>query len=910
MSAEAGAAAALAAALPPGPAPPWEPGAPAGPGPAGSGQGGGAAAAPAGGGQLQERALRLRERLLAVKLGLWRLARGAQGQGSPPAPIGVTSRSPPPRLQVPAEAQGLPKLVDNTSLGAATARVLLARLGNVFHRAHAGNKTKPDATDSAADVQGISENSAEDLRALRSNLLLQLGVILVSVIFFSIGRLIFPLVYQGEDEATHHRPPEEFYFSWVGASVSLSVQDVTFYAGVDRGMFIMFLNFAMSVMLAVGVPLTVVLCPLHFYYGGQAAGQDELSQFDMANVKQGSWLCWVHAAAVWYVVLTVNHMVHSQKRLFIDLRIAWLRSMPAPRSNTVLVEDIPEGWNTSEKLAAYFDDKVFGKKVVDQCFVVKDSTELLKAITKSRHADHMVEMARSRNRRNVVLKAMGGPQHENLAAQIHWQQQVEVLRKEIDQRDDLNIDTAFVTFLRRRDAAIVLRLFTPRISEDISVSLPMEPSDIIWEDFIPKKSEEVQVAREGLGYLLVAGVFILFVPFALVTAAIARWESLHATFGNLGFNFDPFAYAQQHYPEQVALWNGLVGTVVLTVLMSMVPSFLMWIFATFFVLKARTQQQHKVQTWYFYFLVVFVLLVTAIGSSDFGLLQTVTFLVRNPLEIFPRLAEKMPSSTHFYLEYLVVQWGVQAFNITRFMNLLKYLVLLSYNGQSGKAKAASEPEDQDFYGIGSLSARATLNLTIALVFCTLTPFICIVAIVGFAIARLVHGYLAVYAETRKDDIGGDFFVRQLVHTQQGLFLYVTLMTGVLTKLSDSWVPGFLSASTFPFLFDSYYRFKREFQLREMGLHEIQEDDDFGMYEDVPPDEEEAGAAEEPLQPLLENTPTYKQPELPPPVRDPVPETPTGWPAWLSSRAGAFTSGGPLLPSRGGRSMGGSVVSCW
>merc|ERR1719401_3182898 len=110
--------------------------------------------------------------------------------------------------------------------------------------------------------------------------------------------------------------------------------------------------------------------------------------------------------------------------------------------------------------------------------------------------------------------------------------------------------------------------------------------------------------------------------------------------------------------------------------MGIVPTFMMWNFSAFFVLKARAQQQLKLQVWYFYFLVVFVLLVTSIGSSDFGLLQTVTFLVRNPLEIFPRLAEKMPTTTHFYLEYLVVQCSVQALNITRYWVLFQYY--LSY----------------------------------------------------------------------------------------------------------------------------------------------------------------------------------------------------------------------------------------
>jgi len=219
----------------------------------------------------------------------------------------------------------------------------------------------------------------------------------------------------------------------------------------------------------------------------------------------------------------------------------------------------------------------------------------------------------------------------------------------------------------------------------------------------------------------------------------------------------------------------------------------------------------------------------------------------------------MPSSTHFYLEYLLVQWGVQALNITRYLNLIKYVALRQLYGME-EAKKLSEPEDQDFYGIGSLSARATLNLTIALVFCTLSPFICVIGIICFGLARLVHGYLFMFAETKKADLGGDFFFRQLVHTQQGLFLYVVLMTGVLMEMSDSWVPGAISASSFAYLMNTYYRFHAEFQLREMGLHEMEgaggpELARLGLYSDD---------RQRPPQEVSSTGEHYKQPELPPP----------------------------------------------
>merc|ERR1719183_1638905 len=95
--------------------------------------------------------------------------------------------------------------------------------------------------------------------------------------------------------------------------------------------------------------------------------------------------------------------------------------------------------------------------------------------------------------------------------------------------------------------------------------------------------------------------------------------------------------------------------------------------------------------------------------------------------------------------------------------------------EAPRAKELSEPEDQDYYGMGGRSARFTLNMVIALVYCSLTPLIVPLTILNFAICRLVYSYLFAFAETRKPDMGGVFFVTQLEHVQHGLLLYVVLM---------------------------------------------------------------------------------------------------------------------------------------
>ncbi|CAE7721228.1 RSN1, partial [Symbiodinium pilosum] len=87
---------------------------------------------------------------------------------------------------------------------------------------------------------------------------------------------------------------------------------------------------------------------------------------------------------------------------------------------------------------------------------------------------------------------------------------------------------------------------------------------------------------------------------------------------------------------------------------------------------------------------------------------------QNPTSIFPLLASSLPTATHFYLNYIPVQWGTHYMNMLRYVNLAKYLGYRKVCSDD-KARERAEPEDQDYYGMGSRSARHTLMAVTGLV---------------------------------------------------------------------------------------------------------------------------------------------------------------------------------------------------
>merc|ERR1719284_1308658 len=310
------------------------------------------------------------------------------------------------------------------------------------------------------------------------------------------------------------------------------------------------------------------------------------------------------------------------------------------------------------------------------------------------------------------------------------------------------------------------------------------------------------------GYALIGFVFWAYLP---TVVAIAYYTSLE-TLAELSPVFKSMAAS----PSTCALWDGLVNAIALQLVIGFVPTFFMIIFSKFFCVKSGSLLQHKIQVWYYYFQVIFVLLVTAIGSS---LLDTMEELAEDPTSIVYLLASSLPLATHFYLNFLPLQWVTHAQNMLRLSNWFKFKAFSTLFGNAVAVKMA-EPEDQDYYGLGSRSARFTFMLTLTLSFCSLSPLITILGFINFWVCRKCYGYLCVFCETRKPDLGGFFYVSQITHVSQGLFIYIILMTGVLLERELTMWPGLICASGLIFQYLSYTRFKNSFRWENLCFEDL------------------------------------------------------------------------------------------
>jgi hypothetical protein len=667
-------------------------------------------------------------------------------------------------------------------------------------------------------------NSQGDLAAFMSSICLDTISFAMLIGFFCLVYRRYPLVYMDNINLGLAAKFEETCFGWVSAAWNLTSQDIEDAAGLDAAMFMEFVQLSIRLMLTIGIPMVLILCPLHVYAGGHGAGTDNLSQLGMANVVSGEgarWVYWIHAIFVWYVVVMTQRAIFLAQESFLEKRQRWLRQMPRPRSTTVLVEGIPADTCNDSALKEEFNKLFPGGRVLS-AFVVKNVANLTSLIDAHRSATHSLDKA------NFEWETAGGtedvrPRCRNWPfgemvdkIDLYEQKKKEIATRVLEERQFLAdpknsaqvyANSGFVTFATEREAAIALALKVRADEYEFAMSIPPDPADVIYSDLYMDQST-LQI-KSFIGYVSIVAVFFGFTPIILAISSIINLTALRRSI--------PLVEKLiQAVPMSERLLEGVLASAALTLFMSFLPTIFMFIFDSFYQLKAGRWAQHSLQIWYFWFQVIFVLLITAVGSS---LWDTVVTLISHPTLIFELLAHRLPSTTHFYLNFMAMQWAVHGLNLTRYINLSKYKALLLVCDEQ-QAKDMSEPEDQDYYGMGARSARFTLNLVIALVYCSLCPLITVITGINFVICKVVYGYLLVFAEMPKPDLGGVFWVSQLRHAQHGLFIYIMLMIGVLSSRAATLGPTIVAAPALLYCMRNFDRFQYHFQWETLPFEEI------------------------------------------------------------------------------------------
>mmetsp|Transcript_125170 Transcript_125170/g.227697 ORF Transcript_125170/g.227697 Transcript_125170/m.227697 type:complete len:859 (-) Transcript_125170:268-2844(-) len=684
-----------------------------------------------------------------------------------------------------------------------------------------------------AAQSGMSMNGKGDLDEFLAGLSFNIKFSIVCVVLFIVGAYSLPQMYafratgdylEGQEKRKAQTAPitwnmsgfpfYQWTYKWAQYSFAYSREQVIETCGLDAAMLIAFDSMAMEILAIIGIPLILLGFPTYYFLGGMAAGEDKLSYLGIGNVKEGSWIFVPVSFSTWFVVVVTQYRLFQWMRTFMKYREAWLMGMPAPQDATLLVEGIPDEYCSDACLKKYFG-QIYGDKCIKEAFVVKKCGSLESMVESYKKLDRYLketlfsmrkpgtDVQRLQSKQTTYIDQMNTLQKEIKAEQ----ERVLAEAKKDPVDTDIYATNGFVTFTDRKFAeqAVFTRLTASE--DEFIISHPPQPADVIYSDL--EESVAGRVTFQLLGYVAIAGLFFGYMP--IVSAISQAWRLEH-----LENKFPWFKSFTEGLGESRDTLAALLATVGLNVMSCLLPSFLMLIFKSFYTLKASRWAQLEVQTYYFWFLILFVLLTTSIDASLIGFTREVA---ESPFVIFSILANQMPMTTHFYMNYITLQWPTHAMNMLRYGQVFKYLTFKRVMDPED-ARSMAEPEDQDYYGIGSRSSRHTLFLIIGLVFSSICPLLVILVFINHFCSRLFLGYLIPYAETRKADLGGDHFALQLIHVHLGLLIYITLMTGITLQRAATHGPGIIAAASFLWWAISFNKFRTKLHWETLPYQDV------------------------------------------------------------------------------------------
>jgi hypothetical protein len=237
-----------------------------------------------------------------------------------------------------------------------------------------------------------------------------------------------------------------------------------------------------------------------------------------------------------------------------------------------------------------------------------------------------------------------------------------------------------------------------------------------------------------------------------------------------------WAWLREH-PHVSNIAEGLLSTAGLNMFMMLLPYILTFLSRLRGHLLERDVDR-SVQNMLFYFLLIFVLLVAALGQS---VLIILVEFARSPERIVGAVGLVLPKVSNFYISYLILQLAILAFRLMYFYGLYVWL-------SSKKSTIPHEWLRMPLESWGVKYARWSIILVIALVYSTIAPIVLPLAVCVFALGYAVHSYEVVFVAEAPFEIGGLNMPIATTHVHIGLAVHQFLMIALLVMHgSRSWM---------------------------------------------------------------------------------------------------------------------------
>lgn len=618
--------------------------------------------------------------------------------------------------------------------------------------------------------------------------------------------------------------PPNHYFGWLKPILNLSDEETLKIVGLDGFMFLRYLKIFTKIGLGCGIFGLITLVPIY----GTAPSQEGvvgIAMYTMANITPGGGRLWASLIAYWGFTLLLLYLLYKEYEYFTQLRQNFMKEGDPDISSqqllTVVVENVPLQYRSSNKLKQFFDELFPGDVYCAKMGLKYESLLVLteerkKVINALESAIATYESTDRTEPPMIGLKPDGKPVFlyggEKVEAIPYWEKELARLNKDIEELrisafelDDLNpailsekpekkdtkkdeeivkkfthesmTGTGYVTFQSTRAHAASYQLTSLHdMYPDLKIIPADGPHNIIWGN-VSTTISYIKSASSITKCIYIAGLVFWSLIIAFI-ASVSQISTLE--------KFLPFL--KQLDPVSYSLLQGQLPVIILIVFISLLPLIFKSISTYVEKRKTLTDVDMEVFTWFFCYQLVNVYLLLLAGSV-FGALKEI---LDNPLSIVNLLAESLPTVATFFLNYFITLLlsGVPLL-LLRIVPLLIYkLYRMCFNPRKLTLRTLLEGPLADCSVDYSLLIPTIIYpVCIALTYMVIAPILFATAGVYFAATYIAWKYQLCYIVVPSNETGGKFWYKMFSYTMIGLLAsnitmigYMAIKLGIATTI--------------------------------------------------------------------------------------------------------------------------------
>ncbi|RUS27954.1 hypothetical protein BC938DRAFT_482527 [Jimgerdemannia flammicorona] len=328
------------------------------------------------------------------------------------------------------------------------------------------------------------------------------------------------------------------------------------------------------------------------------------------------------------------------------------------------------------------------------------------------------------------------------------------------------------------------------------------PADVVWTNLA--MSWKSRMARKIVG----TAVSIALVVF---WGVIVAFITSIATLSNL-IKLLPFLEPVVNLSSVIrGIIEGLIPAAMLSGLMMVLPFILIYI-CQFEAVPLYSRMEEAIQSRYFFFLIINVLLVVTVAGTIFSSIEQI---IETPTDLVSILATSLPTVSTFFVNYLLLQGLVgSAIELTQFYRLLWNLVVIRWFANSPRQVFIENHPKAVHWG--TAFPQQCLVFSIAMTFSTIAPLVPVFAAVYFGLFYVVYRYQLLYVYTIGLQTAGLYFYKALWHCFVGLLIQQVTMMG-LFLLRGAWAQGIIALAVLVATLISMYFAKHAYTPQVLGV---------------------------------------------------------------------------------------------